>query len=340
MTIDPHIATILLPFDNDSLQWPSSKGRALCLGFADPLPAQAAKPCQLDYVQGFRPHFLKLERAGHHVQAELNETARYDLVFVRLGRHRGQNDAWIASALRQCCPGGTVIAAGGKTDGAQSLLKRLARQGADICHASKNHGSVFWLEAGRNSEELATSLDPGKNPLVEDRYHTAPGMFSNGRVDPGSKLLADHMAGLSAETVADFCAGWGYLSARALELDESIRHLHLYEADHASLKAARCNVPHKGGVETAFFWHDLLTEPPEQRYDAIIMNPPFHSARAADPQIGVRLIKAASKALGPRGRLFMVANRQLPYEAVLGACFSNVKKTAEENGFKVFCARK
>ncbi|TIW22658.1 MAG: methyltransferase, partial [Mesorhizobium sp.] len=88
------------------------------------------------------------------------------------------------------------------------------------------------------------------------------------------------------------------------------------------------------------FWTDLLTETVERRYDAIVMNPPFHSGRAAEPGIGSGMIRAASKALKPGGRLFMVANRQLPYEKVLAAAFSSHAEVARDGMFKVFSARR
>ena len=38
-------------------------------------------------------------------------------------------------------------------------------------------------------------------------------MFSHGRIDPGSRLLAEALPADLSGKVADFCAGWGYLSA-------------------------------------------------------------------------------------------------------------------------------
>ena len=60
----------------------------------------------------------------------------------------------------------------------------------------------------------------------------------------------------------------------------------LYEADFASLEAARTNLAGIGASRPRFFWHDLAAEPVDDRYDAIVMNPPFHQGRAAEPEIG------------------------------------------------------
>ena len=85
-----------------------------------------------------------------------------------------------------------------------------------------------------------------------------------------------------------------------------------------------------------FFWHDLVTEAVEGRYDSIVMNPPFHASRRAEPEIGQAMIGAAAKALKRGGRLFMVANRQLPYEQTLTATFARHRQVFADGKFKVF----
>ena len=79
----------------------------------------------------------------------------------------------------------------------------------------------------------------------------------------------------------------------------------------------------------AFHWLDLAFEKVARDFDVIVMNPPFHRGRAAEPDIGQAMIRAASKALKPGGQLFMVANRGLPYEAVLKGGFGQVVEVAD-----------
>jgi 16S rRNA (guanine1207-N2)-methyltransferase len=68
------------------------------------------------------------------------------------------------------------------------------------------------------------------------------------------------------------------------------------------------------------------------------MNPPFHQGRAAEPEIGQKLVAVAAKALRSRGKLYMVANKGLPYERALAAAFAGFSQIARDNSFKVFAA--
>ncbi|MGO7932267.1 methyltransferase, partial [Rhizobium ruizarguesonis] len=81
----------------------------------------------------------------------------------------------------------------------------------------------------------------------------------------------------------------------------------LYEADHAALEAARDNLAEKcPNAPARFFWHDLAGEPVKDKYDLVIMNPPFHEGHAADPALGQAMIKTAASALRGGGRRMLV----------------------------------
>ena len=70
------------------------------------------------------------------------------------------------------------------------------------------------------------------------------------------------------------------------------------------------------------------------------MNPPFHSAQATDIDLGRAFLKTAAAALKRRGKLLLVANRQLPYEAVLEANGLTWRKIAEDKTYKILFADK
>lgn len=332
--------TLFHPFEAQAILMPGKGEHALFLG-AEPgfrLPDGFEPEIQL--VQGFRPYFRALQAAGRTV-APQGEGTDFGVALVLAGRHRGQNELRIAEALERVTHGGLVVVAGGKDEGIASLRKRLGELVPLDGHMPKYHGTAFWFRRPADAVAAATLRDANPAARVDGRFTTSPGMFSFDRIDVGSKLLVDNLPTDLRGHVADFCSGWGYLAAEMLARSPAISAIDLQEADFASLEAAKANLADVAqSVAKNFFWVDLLSEPVERRYDAIVMNPPFHRSRAAEPEIGAGMIRAAAKALKPGGRLFMVANRQLPYEPVLAAAFSSHAEIARDGMFKVLSARR
>ena len=87
-----------------------------------------------------------------------------------------------------------------------------------------------------------------------------------------------------------------------------------------------------------FHWADATTFRLPEPVNGVVMNPPFHEGRAADPHLGARFIRAAAGLLTGAGRLWMVANRHLPYEAALSELFADVQEIGGDNRFKVITA--
>jgi len=333
------LPTLLFPFERGILDAPQAGERMLLFGAGAGLRLPADFNAELHVVQDFRPDFLALAKAGFSVEPQAKGEG-YDAALLLLGRHRRENEARFAEALSRVRPGGLITAAGTKKDGAPGLARRICELFQTEDRLSKHHGVVFWLRRPEvlDAETLAALSAPASSS--PERYVTATGGFSEGVVDPGSKLLADSLPGDVSGAVADFAAGWGYLSLRAAER-YSISALDLYEAHFPSLQAAKRNFAARApNTDCRFFWHDLLSEPVVHRYDAILMNPPFHRGRAAEPDMGRAMIGVAAKSLKPGGRLFLVANRGLPYEAAMQEAFSRHGELRRDETYKILWGQK
>jgi len=70
------------------------------------------------------------------------------------------------------------------------------------------------------------------------------------------------------------------------------------------------------------------------------MNPPFHDHGVEDRELGEAFIRRARQILRAGGTLWIVANRHLPYEAVLNELFAEVALKGEDRSFKVCEARR
>ena len=222
-----------------------------------------------------------------------------------------------------------VLVDGQKTDGIEAILKEVQTRSHVLGTISKAHGKLFWFDGGEFTDWRA------RPERLEGRWHVTPGVFSADGVDPGSALLAEAVPPSLAGRIADLGAGWGYLAARVLERAGKIRELHLVEADAVALDCARRNVE---DPRARFHWADATTWGEEGAMDAVLMNPPFHKGRKAEPDVGRAFIEAAARVLRPRGLLWMVANRHLPYEKDLRHLFAEVEEAGGDARFKVIRA--
>ena len=345
---DPALETLMLSFERGPLAWPQ-EGGALFLRARDGSPLHQRPLPGLVCEQSFKPDADALTQAGLTL-VQPDDPTRYPLVLMLPPRQREEARALYARAIERVAPGGRVVACASNTEGARSAQDDLRKLTGAVGDMTKNKCRVFW-SAPLHVEDSAAVLDTAlqeqwrqldaPRPVAGGRFISRPGVFAWDRIDPASALLADHLPADLAGVAADLGAGFGYLSAELLARCPAITALDLYEAEARALELARINL---GSVQTTatldFHWHDVTAGLPKQ-YDVIISNPPFHTQGSAyRPDIGRRFIAVAAESLKPGGRLWLVANRHLPYESVLTDSFGSVRTVAQNDGFKIIEAVK
>lgn len=337
----PAQKTLFLPFEDEVLDFVQAGETWLACGItADPTLSSEWKAGML-CLQPLRPDYLKLQKYGFNTCARVPEDLSANGGLLLLGKHKGRNEEWFAQLLHHVKPDGLIAVCGDKRLGVDSFRKWVGSRFEVIDRMSKNHAVVFWLKRPAVLTDVEIDSLRPSSKLIDDMYETSAGMFSHGEIDKGSALLVPHMNGILFGKVADFGAGWGYLSSQALINSSKTQQIDLYEADYEALEAAKVNLgKSETTVPLSYFWHDLTSEKITEIYDTVIMNPPFHEGRITEPGLGQAFIAAAASRLKPGGRLLMVANRQLPYEITLKQLFRNVIQLADGNGFKIIEARK
>lgn len=337
----PAQKTLFLPFEQDILDMPEEGQSFLACGISADRSLEDEWKQALTCLQPWRPDFLALKKEGFQVEPRLPDSARFSGGLLLLGKHRGRNEAWFAELLTRVEPGGWIVVCGDKKLGVDSFRKWVGNIAQISDRLSKNHAVAFWLQ---RPADLDDDFIHALKPLaadIDEVFRTEPGMFSHGAIDKGSALLVPHMEKIVFGHVADLGAGWGYLAAQSLKHVDRLKSIDLFEADYEALEAARGNLQRLSpSVPIAFNWFDVTSEKLTGIYDTVIMNPPFHEGRATDMPLGQTFIAAAASRLKVGGRLLMVANRQLPYEATLKSVFKNVSVLEEANGFKIFDAKK
>lgn len=337
---DARLEALFVPFAQGELHRPSD-GRALFLqaraGFALRENAQPGWLCE----QGFKPFAEDLRQAGLRVGTPADDE-RFALVLLLPPRQREEARAAFAQAVHHVQPGGVVLAAVPNAEGARSAEADFVRLFGPARTLSKHKCRVFWARPDDGALDAALlqewrALDAPRR--IAGGYLSRPGLFAWDRIDSASALLASHLPADLGGRVADLGAGYGYLATQVIARCPQVEAVDLYEAQARALEPARINLAEAvqasgRAVVTTVHWHDV-TAGLAQRYEVIVSNPPFHQGRADLPDLGRAFIEAAAQALLPRGRLWMVANRHLPYEATLAAHFAQVRTVATQEGFKV-----
>jgi 16S rRNA (guanine1207-N2)-methyltransferase len=141
------------------------------------------------------------------------------------------------------------------------------------------------------------------------------------------------------ESVLDIGCGAGALGTLAGLLSADARVLML-DADSEAVRSAIRTAREAGLTHAEARTSDVGAAVGDERFDVVVTNPPFHVGKATDLNVPMQFILDAHTALRPGGRMYLVANRTLPYERAVEARFGNVTKAHDGARFKVLVARR
>lgn len=279
---------------------------------------------RVQVVTGFRPDADWFGARGYRI----GNGVPYAAAVVCLPRSRDAARAMIARAMHEVTRGGPIAVDGQKTDGIDSVMKDCRAMGLELeGPMSKAHGKIFVLRAGMPLHGWES-----RPHLIEGGFQTLPGVFSADGPDRGSVLLAAALPEDLGKRVIDLGAGWGYLSRHILDRS-SVAELDVVEAEQDALDCARANLCED--VRARFHWADARSFRPARPAHSVVMNPPFHAGRDADPSLGMAFLKAAAGMLVPDGTLWLVANRHLPYAPALSGLFRQVEEIGGDAAFRL-----
>ncbi|MEN9855757.1 MAG: hypothetical protein RLZZ157_883 [Pseudomonadota bacterium] len=237
----------------------------------------------------------------------------------------------MALALRALAPQSPFTILAPKDRGGTRLAKELAEFGISAADQPKRHHRICTGVRPTCLRGLDEAIANGTMQWVEAaQLYSQPGVFAWDRVDGGSALLRAHVLALQGRG-ADFGCGSGLLSQSILQ-SPRVTALTGIDLDRRATEAARRNV---SDARFSAIWGDVRTAQLRD-LDFVVTNPPFHLGGQEDQALGRAFIAAAAKALRKGGRLWLVANRHLPYEATLDELFQSHATRAQADGFKVF----
>lgn len=274
----------------------------------------------------------------HPGASDLGEAAPGSFSSILLSAPPGtvERRAALAQCLAALAPEAEFKALAAGDKGGKRIADELAAFGCAVSETSKSRWRICTTRRPQTLSGIDAALHAGALQQVEAiGLWSQPGVFSWDRIDPGTRLLASRLPPLQGAG-ADLGCGIGVLALHVLQAS-AVTRLALLDIDRRAIAAARLNV---SDPRAHFLWADATSSAmPLRALDFVVMNPPFHKGGAEDKALGQAFITKAAAMLRPGGACWLVANRQLPYEAALAAAFKAVRLDHEAEGYKVYEAR-
>lgn len=273
----------------------------------------------------------------------------HDAVVLPAPPDRALSRRWLVLAAIALHPGGVLLVAGPHDQGIRSVIadagtlfgpaqaedygnrQRIARFAKPVSAPE----SPAWAKdpgiAPGTWREFTVTVRGDEIPLV-----TLPGVFAADRLDPGTRLLLDALPDQLAGSVLDVGCGAGGIGIAASRLGAD--RVDLVDANLLAIAAAGENIARLGIAGARVLASDVYDGVPEDRYDLIVSNPPFHQSKAIDLSVADRLISEAPAHLEPGGSLLIVANAFLAYGKRMVPVFRQVETLATTRQYHVIRA--
>jgi 16S rRNA (guanine1207-N2)-methyltransferase len=262
----------------------------------------------------------------------------FNTILVRATRQSDETLGIIATACTHAAANGIVVVAQENAHGAEALEKRLKKAFSDVRTIIKHKCRVMVLNAQLADKTVLNDWQSGAvlQMVAETGLWSTPGLFSWNRVDPASKLLLAHLPETLKGAGADLGCGYGFLSTQLVQ-KKGVSTLYALDIDCRAVEACTRNLQaSETDIPFHVLWRDVTATPKDvPRLDWIVMNPPFHTQQREDRELGQKFCLSALKMLKPRGSLYLVANRHMPYEILFEKTAHKVTCLIDQNGFKI-----
>ncbi|MBL0172986.1 MAG: methyltransferase [Gemmatimonadaceae bacterium] len=275
-----------------------------------------------------------------------------DVVAIRVVAERIPMLILLHDALRILRPGGRCLLAGANHEGAKSAARLLERLfgNAKTLAQHRGHRLVVATRPAQPpdiSDELITPFtDPHvfRDVPVSLRgraftLSTRPGVFSWEHLDEATEVLAGLIDITPGERVLDIGCGAGALGVVAAHLSHT-GVVCLVDVDSEAVRCATQTLHAAGVANARALVSDVASAVRDESFDVVVANPPFHVGTQVDLDVPRQFIRDAFDVLVPGGRVLLVANRTLPYEAMLSAQFGAYRSLYDGRRFKVLSARR
>ncbi len=248
-------------------------------------------------------------------------------------------DMTLALVSRMVKRNGHVVLVGEKNAGIESAKKIYEQNIGDVSEKIVGYHCALYI--GTNEERRGeVSLDDfiSYSPLSYQgerlEIAKAPGVFSSGELDEGTRLLLDHIP-YDRHRVLDIGCGAGVIGAlyKKKNPDSDVT---LTDKSPIAIRATEKTME-KNGLAVHIIQSDVC-DSISGTFDLILCNPPFHTGIHTDYSFIERFAKSARTRLASKGEIYIVCNSFLPYERTFSAHSFTTTVIVDTHQFKIIRA--
>ncbi len=289
---------------------------------------------------------------SHYANLPLGQSLVEDaqIVLMQLPKSLLQLEHWAALIARHAAPDVKVFAGGRAKHMTRAMNEVLEIYFEDVSASlARQKSRVLVAEKVRSgAPEPMSEPDRFFDKEMGLTVCSYPGVFAAGKVDIGTRFLAEVLRdpkamGETSERLgenlayvaADLGCGTGLLAATLLRELPDYRVIatdHSAAAVRSALATLELNVP-DGKFKVR--QDHLLSQQPDSSLDLIVCNPPFHAEAGVSTEIAGLLFEDAARALRQGGVMLTVYNSHLPHRRSLERLVGPTEQIARNPKFTV-----
>jgi 16S rRNA (guanine1207-N2)-methyltransferase len=292
-------------------------------------------------------HYCRADNVHFHSDVFPPPDAVFDTAILLVPKGRDFARAQLWSTLHALKENGIAYIAGPNKGGAKTMIKDskqlfgevnvLGYRSSHRVAAAIKQTPPQTYPAKWGDIPTQTQHRTFKTPHGALEVATMPGLFSWQKLDDGTRYLLEHVTFEAGQAVLDVGCGNGVIGALAAPVAESVV---MVDDNLLAIRCARETVALHDYENVTVHAGNVYKPVTDSRFDLIISNPPFHRKFDVSTNVAHQLINGAKEHLNPGGRLLIVANEFLRYDALMDEQLSGVRVLARNNRFKVIEGRR